>query len=70
MATLKLRIELPGAAAEAPLAARLRALPGVLAAVVSHAAASAEVEFEDDCIDIDEIRRAIAACGYETRIVG
>lgn len=55
---------------EEPLARRLRALDGVFAAVLNHQDQCAEVDFEDDRVTPDEMRRAIAELGYESEIRG
>lgn len=70
MAIAKLAVKLERPDEEAALVRGLKALPGVLYAVVSHSAACAEVEFEDDCISVDEIRQAISRHGYDSRLIG
>lgn len=55
---------------EEPVTRRLRALSGVFAAVLSHDAQCAEVDFEDDRASLDEIRAAIREMGYESEIAG
>jgi copper chaperone CopZ len=48
----------------------LKQLRGVLYVSASHAAACAEIEFEDDTISLDAIRQALADLGYQANIVG
>lgn len=55
---------------EEAVAERARRLDGVLFALANHQDQCAEVEFEDDCVDTDEIRRAIAEQGYEVELAG
>ncbi|HEV2149819.1 MAG TPA: heavy-metal-associated domain-containing protein [Longimicrobiaceae bacterium] len=55
---------------EARVAARLRELPGVFYAVLSHDAECAEVDFEDDLVSLDQLRAAVRECGYEVEIAG
>lgn len=55
---------------EQPLAVRLRALDGVFAAVLNHQDQCAEVDFEDDRVTTDDMRRAIPEHGYESEIRG
>lgn len=70
MPTIKLRIEQLRPDDEEPIAQRLRALDGVFCAVLSHTDESAEVDFEDDRVGLDQIRETIAAFGYAVRLAG
>ena len=49
---------------------KLRALEGVLYAAANHQDACAEVEFEDDCVTIDELRGVLEKLGFDARIAG
>lgn len=56
--------------AEAEVERRLRALDGVLYASANHSDACAEVEFEDDAVTTDRLRRTLAELGYDARLAG
>jgi hypothetical protein len=56
--------------AERRLEEALVAIDGVLFATASHAEGCAEVEFEDDCVTVDEMRRVMVELGLEARIAG
>ena len=55
---------------EEAVAGRAKQLSGVLFALANHQDQCAEVEFEDDMVSLDEIRRAIAEQGYEVEVAG
>lgn len=55
---------------EDAVAERARRLKGVLFALANHQDQCAEVEFEDDCVGTDEIRRALAEQGYDVELAG
>jgi hypothetical protein len=48
----------------------LNSLPGVLYALVDHRHACAEVEFEDDAVTTEAMRRAVEGIGVVMRIAG
>jgi hypothetical protein len=52
---------------EDELARRIRELPGVFFAILSHQEQCAEVEFEDDRVTGADICSVIRAFGYEAR---
>lgn len=49
---------------------KLRSLQGVLYAAANHHDACAEVEFEDDCVTMDELRGALEKLGFDARPAG
>ena len=52
------------------LEAVLRALPGVFAVVVSPSEGCAEVDFEDDEVDLDRILGRVRHAGFEAELSG
>ncbi len=55
---------------EPEVAHSLRKIEGVFYAAVNHEEQCAEVDFEDDCVTVEEIRAVIAALGYEAHLAG
>jgi copper chaperone CopZ len=70
MATLLLRIEPITRQDEARIESLLRELPGVFGVVASAAGACAEVDFEDDEVDLDLILDRLGAAGFQAHVVG
>lgn len=70
MATQKFSVPGVTQSAARALQERLVGIDGVIYAAVSHSDRCAEVEFEDDEVTIDELRRAIGELGVEARITG
>jgi hypothetical protein len=55
---------------EAPVRAILASLDGVLYAAASACDRCAEVEFDDDIVTTDTMRKALQAIGFEARLAG
>lgn len=70
MATLMLRIDGLDADAAARLERLLLDLPGVFGAVVGAAAGCAEVDFEDDEGDLDELLDRLRDAGFDVHLSG
>jgi hypothetical protein len=70
MPTQKLRVERMRPGDEGPIAGALSAMEGVIFAVASHADLCVEVEFEDDCVTIDEVAETLSRLGFPATPVG
>jgi copper chaperone CopZ len=70
MPTQKLHVSAMSAADEQVITTALAKLDGVIFSVASHADRCVEVEFEDDCVTIQEVVGALAAHGFSATPVG
>lgn len=70
MATMLLRIDDLEPADTDRVEALLRSMPGVFGVVVSAAAGCAEVDIEDDELDIDDVLERLRAAGFPSRLSG
>lgn len=70
MATMLLRIPGLDRGDVEKLEAVLRALPGVFGVVVSPGEGCAEVDIEDDEIDLDRLLERVRAAGFEATLSG
>jgi hypothetical protein len=70
MPVLKLQVKGLKPDDESTLVQRLKALDGVLFAVVDHRSGCAEVELEDDCVSIDDIQNVVGSFGYDCDVIG
>lgn len=70
MATMLLRLPGIDAADAERLEALLRPLPGVFGVVVSPAEGCAEIDIEDDEIDLDRILERVRRAGFEAKLSG
>jgi copper chaperone CopZ len=70
MPTQKLHVPRIRKRDEAEISTSLRRLDGVLFAVASHRDECVEVEFEDDCVTIEEVVRELARLGHAATPAG
>lgn len=71
MPTLKLCVTgMRSRADEARIEDALRAEPGVYGAVANHEEGCAEIDFDDDELDLDRIFELVRSLGYEAALGG
>lgn len=70
MPTQKMRVTPMTAADEPVVTAAVREMEGVIYAVANHADACVEVEFEDDCVTIEEIAQRLERLGFSAAAAG
>lgn len=70
MATLLLRIEGLSAEDEGRIDRLLRELPGIYGVLVSATSGCAEIDLEDDEIDLDRIIGRLGDAGFEAHVRG
>jgi copper chaperone CopZ len=71
MPTLKLCVGgMRSRADEARIEERLRAESGIYGAVANHEEGAAEVDFDDDEVDLERILELVRALGYEAALGG
>lgn len=70
MATMLLRVSGLETGDVEKLEAVLRALPGVFGVVVSPSEGCAEVDIEDDEVDLDRVLERVRRAGFNARLAG
>lgn len=70
MATMLLRVPGLERREAEKLEAVLRALPGIFGVVVSPAEGCAEVDLEDDEVDVDRVLERVRAAGFDATLSG
>jgi copper chaperone CopZ len=70
MPTQKLWVPQMKPADEATITAALDEMDGVLYVVASHLQGCVEVEFEDDCVTIEEVVRRLSQLGFAAAPAG